>query len=62
LFDKPLAARYVRVTCTAQPGWGLMLSEIQAFDHVKVDADVPPPVVLPRLAKTVPSHSTKSRP
>jgi hypothetical protein len=62
LFDKPLAARYVRVTCTAQPGWGLMLSEIQAFDHVKVDADVPPPVVLPRLTKTVSSHSTKSRP
>jgi uncharacterized protein YjhX (UPF0386 family) len=47
LLEKPLSARYVRVTCASRKGWGLLLSEIQVFDSVTVDAKVPPPVVLP---------------
>jgi hypothetical protein len=27
----------------------MLLSEVQAFDHVAVDKDVPPSVVLPKL-------------
>jgi hypothetical protein len=49
IFDRPTTARYVRVTCESQPGWGMLLSEVQAFDHVAVDKDVPPSVVLPKL-------------
>ncbi len=51
IFDKPANARYLRITCAAQPGWGLLLSEIQAFDKVTVDTHVPPLVVLPPLPK-----------
>ncbi len=50
IFAKPTSARYLRVTCTAQKGWGMLLSEIQAFDHVDVETHVPPAVVLPPLA------------
>jgi len=49
LFEKPLQARYLRVTCTARKGWGMLLSEIQAFDKVTVDKNVPPLVALPPL-------------
>jgi hypothetical protein len=51
IFPKPAPARYLRITCTARKGWGLLLSEIQAFDEVKVENNVPPAVVLPPLAK-----------
>jgi hypothetical protein len=47
--DRPATARYVRVTAPSQKGWGTMLSEIQAFDTVTADRDVPPAVVLPEL-------------
>jgi len=46
---QPVDARYVRVTSECRKGWGLMLSEIQVFDAVKVDAQIPPAVVLPPL-------------
>jgi len=51
IFAKPASARYLRVTCTAQRGWGMLLSEIQAYDQVDVQTNVPPAVVLPPLAK-----------
>lgn len=46
IFDKPVKARYVRVTCACRAGWGVLLSEIQVFDSVSVDANYPPLVVL----------------
>lgn len=49
LLSQPAAARYVRVKAAARPGWGLMLSEIQVFDTVSTDTNVPPAVVLPPL-------------
>lgn len=49
IFDKPAPARYVRVTCTAKKDWGLMLSELQVYDDVKINRNVPPMVVLPAL-------------
>jgi hypothetical protein len=49
LFEKPLQARYLRVTCTSRKGWGMLLSEIQAFDKVTVDRSVPPLVALPPI-------------
>ncbi|HXX95176.1 MAG TPA: hypothetical protein VEN81_16250, partial [Planctomycetota bacterium] len=49
LFDKPVQARYVRVTSSARKGWGMILSEIQVFDKVTVDSTVPPLVALPPL-------------
>jgi len=39
-------ARYIRVTSLCRKGWGVMLSEIQVFDSVKVDTEIPPAVVL----------------
>ncbi|MFI5379625.1 MAG: hypothetical protein ACHRHE_10035 [Tepidisphaerales bacterium] len=45
IFDKPLATRYLRVSCTCRKGWGMLLSEVQAFDKVTVDKNVPPLVV-----------------
>jgi RNA polymerase sigma factor (sigma-70 family) len=51
LFEKPVVARYVRVSCAARRGWGVMLSEIQVFDRASVNTKVPPPVVLPPLAR-----------
>jgi hypothetical protein len=51
IFDAPRSARYIRVKCDARKGWGLILSEIQAFDTVKIDKNVPPLIVLPDLAK-----------
>jgi hypothetical protein len=48
---KPVSARYVRVTCAARKGWGVMLSEIQVFDQVAVNTQVPPAVVLPPLRR-----------
>jgi len=47
--DRPETARYVRVTAPSRKGWGTMLSEIQVFDTVTVDRNVPPAVVLPKL-------------
>ena len=47
IFAKPVSARYLRVRCEARPGWGMLLSEIQAFDAVGVETNVPPLVVLP---------------
>lgn len=49
LFEKPLAARYVRVTSVCRKGWGVMLSEIEVFDKVAVQAKLPPSVALPAL-------------
>ena len=51
LLKKPVAARYVRVRCASRKGWGVLLSEIQVFDRVEIDRDVPPAVVLPPLGK-----------
>ncbi|HLX60004.1 MAG TPA: discoidin domain-containing protein [Planctomycetota bacterium] len=45
IFAKPGTARYVRVKCDARKGWGVVLSEVQVFDQVSVDANVPPLVV-----------------
>ena len=45
LFEKPVSARYVRVTCACRKGWGVMLSEIQVFDKAAVDTKIPPSVV-----------------
>jgi hypothetical protein len=50
LFEKPVQARYVRLTCAAKKGWGMLLSEVQVFDRVLVDTKVPPLVVLPTLS------------
>lgn len=58
IFDKPVTARYLRVSCTAQKGWGLLFSELQAFDKVTVQTDVPPAVVLPPLAKVTANAPT----
>ncbi len=46
LLEKPVQARFVRVTCAARKGWGVMLSEIQVFDKVAVDTKIPPSVIL----------------
>ncbi len=51
IFEKPARARYIRVTCACRQGWGVMLSEIQAFDRVTADRAVPPPVALPPIRK-----------
>jgi hypothetical protein len=51
LLDRPVTARYVRVRCASRKGWGLLLSEVEVVDGVTVDRDVPPPVVLPALAR-----------
>jgi hypothetical protein len=47
LFDHPVTARYVRITCGGRKGWGMLLSEVQVFDRVAIDSTVPPLVVLP---------------
>jgi hypothetical protein len=49
LFPQPVLARFVRVICQCRQGWGMMLSEVQAFDSVIVETNVPPLVVLPPL-------------
>jgi len=49
ILPSPAKARYVRVTCTGQKDWGMLLSEIQVFDQVTIDRNVPPAVVLPTL-------------
>ena len=51
ILDHPATARYVRVTSVSQKGWGTLLSEIQVFDNVNVQKNVPPSVVLPSLAE-----------
>ena len=51
ILEKPVSARYARVKCAGRKGWGMLRSEIQVFDTVKVDANVPPLVVLPPLAR-----------
>jgi hypothetical protein len=45
ILEKPVSARYVRVGCAARKGWGMLLSEIEVFDAVRVDTNVPPSVV-----------------
>ncbi len=45
IFEKPAAARYIRVKCEPRKGWGVLLSEIQVFDSVQVDKNPPPLVV-----------------
>jgi hypothetical protein len=52
IFARSVGARYLRMTCTPQKGWGLLLSEIQAVDQVTVETNVPPPVLLPLLVDT----------
>ena len=47
ILKQPVSARYVRVRAPARPGWGMLLSEIQVFDTVTTDTNVPPAVVLP---------------
>ncbi|WP_197356158.1 discoidin domain-containing protein [Aureliella helgolandensis] len=49
VLERPQAARFVRVTCEALNGWGILLSEVQVFDQVAVQQDVPPHVYLPPL-------------
>jgi hypothetical protein len=54
ILGQPVSARYLRVKCASRPGWGMLLSEIQVFDSVKVDKNVPPLVMLPPLASPTP--------
>jgi hypothetical protein len=49
IFQKPVSARFVRVRCEGRQGWGMLLSEIQVFDAVTVEKNVPPLVVLPTI-------------
>lgn len=49
LFERPTAARYVRVKCHHRENWGVLLSEIQVFDTFKAERDRPPLVALPKL-------------
>ena len=42
ILDHPVIARFVRVRCAARKGWGMLLSEIQVFDSVRIDTTVPP--------------------
>jgi hypothetical protein len=49
IFEKPVQARFVRVTCACRKGWGVLLAEIQAFDRVTIERDVPPAVALPAI-------------
>jgi len=51
LCAQPVTARYVRVRCTPRSGWGLLISEVQVFDRVTVDEQVPPLVVLPAAGR-----------
>jgi hypothetical protein len=46
------AARYVRITCQGRKGEGMLFSELQVFDHITVDRDIPPLVVLPPTGGT----------
>ena len=48
LFEKPVHARFVRITCQSRRGWGMLLSEVQVFDQVIRVENVPPLVVLRR--------------
>jgi len=52
LFEKPISARYLRMTCQARKGWGTLLSEVQVYDRVTLDREVPPLVVLPSVPGT----------
>lgn len=51
-FKKPAKARYIRVHCEPRKGWGMLLSEIEAFDTVENERNIPPLVFLPPLAKS----------
>jgi len=53
LFDHPVTARYVRITCSGRKGWGMLLSEVQVFDGAAVDSTAPPLVVLPPAGDVV---------
>lgn len=48
-FEQAASTRYIRITCRAQQGWGQLLSEIEVFDSVTVDKNVPRSVFLPSL-------------
>ena len=54
IFDKPVAARHLRVSCAARQGWGMLLSEVQVFDKVTVEKNVPPLVVHKSVATAPP--------
>ena len=41
----------VRVRCEGRKGWGMLLSEVQVFDRVSIDKNVPPLVVLPTVSE-----------
>jgi hypothetical protein len=49
LLQKPVSARYVRVICNGRKNWGMLLSEVQVFDHFTVESNLPPLVTLPPL-------------
>jgi hypothetical protein len=49
ILEKPVLARYVRVTCAGRKGWGMLLSEVQVFDRATVDKTVPPRVAWPPI-------------
>jgi len=48
-FQRPASARYVRVICNGRKSWGMLLSEVQVFDHFTVESNLPPLVALPPL-------------
>jgi hypothetical protein len=50
IMERPVVARHVRVRCNSRKGWGMLLSEVQVFDHVTLDRDLPPLVALRRRA------------
>ncbi len=53
IFDQPITARYVRVTCACRKGWAVLLSEIEVFDKVTIDKNVPPLVYLPAFLSEI---------
>jgi len=42
ILERPVLARHVRLRCSPRTGWGMLLSEVQVFDTVTVDQNVPP--------------------
>lgn len=63
IFKRPQTARFVRVTCESQKDWGMLLSELQVFEQMTVQEDVPPHVYLPPLEQVdQSSHATGNTP
>ena len=52
VFKKPANTRYVRVHFEPRQGWSVLLSEIEVFDAVRVERNLPPLVFLPPLTKS----------